>query len=390
MNLAQALKMAWKSIRQNKMRSFLTMLGIIIGVAAVISLVSVGQGATAKVTEQVQGLGTNLITINIMGRGATTSLSYEESMSYAATPGVQAVSPVINGRVTAKNGTANESVSIEGITPEYESVRNFHVQDGRFLLPLDIDYLQKVALIGVTTAQNLFGTENPVGKKVMLNGQSYQIVGLLEQKGSTLGGSNDDKILIPITSAERLLRNKGVQSIYIQTTSADNVALVKSELEAQLDKKFRGLTTAYSVFDQEDMLSTMTSISSTMTMALAGIAGISLLVGGIGIMNIMLVSVSERTREIGIRKAIGARKRDILTQFLIESVVLAGLGGVLGIGIGVGGGSLISRFTGMTVSTSWSVVTVAFTFSLCIGVIFGLLPANKAAKLRPIDALRTD
>jgi len=390
LNLAQALKMAWKSIRQNKMRSFLTMLGIIIGVAAVISLVSVGQGATAKVTEQVQGLGTNLITINIMGRGATTSLSYEESMSYAATPGVQAVSPVINGRVTAKNGTANESVSIEGITPEYESVRNFHVQDGRFLLPLDIDYLQKVALIGVTTAQNLFGTENPVGKKVMLNGQSYQIVGLLEQKGSTLGGSNDDKILIPITSAERLLRNKGVQSIYIQTTSADNVALVKSELEAQLDKKFRGLTTAYSVFDQEDMLSTMTSISSTMTMALAGIAGISLLVGGIGIMNIMLVSVSERTREIGIRKAIGARKRDILTQFLIESVVLAGLGGVLGIGIGVGGGSLISRFTGMTVSTSWSVVTVAFTFSLCIGVIFGLLPANKAAKLRPIDALRTD
>jgi len=382
--------MAWKSISQNKMRSFLTMLGIIIGVAAVISLVSVGQGATAKVTEQVQGLGTNLITINIMGRGATTSLSYEESMSYASTPGVQAVSPVINGRVTAKNGTENESVSIEGITPEYESVRNFHVQDGRFLLPLDIDYLQKVALIGVTTAQNLFGAENPVGKKVMLNGQSFQIVGLLEQKGSTLGGSNDDKILIPITSAERLLRSKGVQSIYIQTTSPDNVALVKSELEAQLDKKFRGLTTAYSVFDQEDMLSTMTSISSTMTMALAGIAGISLLVGGIGIMNIMLVSVSERTREIGIRKAIGARKRDILTQFLIESVVLAGLGGVLGIGIGVGGGSLISRFTGMTVSTSWSIVTVAFTFSLCIGVIFGLLPANKAAKLRPIDALRTD
>jgi putative ABC transport system permease protein len=389
MNLLQGIKMAWKSISTNKMRSFLTMLGIIIGVAAVIALVAVGQGTTAKVTEQVASLGTNLLTVNITGRGAATALTFEEAQAYADIPGVQGVSPIINGRISAKYGNVVKSVPLEGITPDYELVRGFHVQSGRFITGLDIDYRQRVALIGTTTAQNL-KLDDPVGQTIRINGQSYTIVGLLMPKGNSLGGSNDDKILIPITSAERLLRVKGIRSIYIQAETPEMVAPVKEALEADLQGKFKGSTTAYTVFDQQEMLSTMSSIANTMALALGGIAGISLLVGGIGIMNIMLVSVSERTREIGIRKAIGAKKRDILLQFLIESMVLGGLGGLVGIMIGVGGASLAGRLTDMSVSISWSVAVFAFVFSLGIGVFFGMFPANKAAKLRPIEALRTD
>jgi len=391
MELTQGIKMAWKSISTNKMRSILTMLGIIIGVSAVIALVSIGQGATSQVTKQVESLGTNLLVVNITtGRGTKTTLSYEEALAFGQKDGVQGVSPVINGQVKAKNGTKNTDVSVEGITPDYESVRSFHVQSGRFLLSMDVDYRQKVALIGANTAQTLFGLTDPVGLTVQLNGQSYKIVGLLESKGSSLGGSNDDKILIPISTAERLLRTTGVRSIYVQSTTSDAVAQVKADIEADLQKKFKNAQNAYNVFNQADALSAVSSISSTLTLALGGIASISLLVGGIGIMNIMLVSVSERTREIGIRKAIGAKKRDILVQFLIESMVLGGLGGLIGIGIGVGASMLITKFTTLTVDTSWAVILGSFFFSLGIGVMFGLFPANKAAKLKPIQALRTE
>lgn len=389
MNLTQGIKMAWKSISTNKMRSFLTMLGIIIGVSAVIALVSVGQGTTLQVQKQVASLGTNLLTVNITGRGALTALTYEEAMAYKELDGVQAVSPVISGRVTAKSGNENVQVSLEGITPDYETVRDFHVQAGRFLTDLDVDYRQRVALIGTTTVENL-KMANPVGQTIYLNGQSYKIVGLLAVKGTSIGGSNDDKILIPITSAERLLKSKGVRSIYLQAKSPEAVSTVKSSLEESLQKKFRGTTNAYTVFDQQEMLSTVSSISNTLSLALGGIASISLLVGGIGIMNIMLVSVSERTREIGIRKAIGARKKDILLQFLVESMVLGGMGGLVGIALGVGGSGLAGKFTSLSISISWKVAILSFLFSLCIGVFFGLFPANKAAKLKPIEALRTE
>ncbi|CAM2980943.1 ABC transporter permease [Paenibacillus sediminis] len=389
MNITQSLKMAVKSIMSNKLRSFLTMLGIIIGVAAVIALVSVGQGAASNITTQMQGLGTNLLTVNISGRGVATSLSYEESLTYAAVPGVKEVSPVISGQVTAKNGTDNVTVQTEGITPEYETVRDYHVQAGRFILPIDIEYRQRIALIGTGTAQDLFGTSNPVGQSVLLNGQRFTIVGLLASKGSSLQSSNDDKILIPISTAERLLKSKGVRSIYIQAQSTDTMDSAMNLIKAKLLNKF-GSEDAYTVFNQQDMLDTASSISNTLSIALGGIAGISLFVGGIGIMNIMLVSVNERTREIGIRKAIGAKRRDILTQFLIESVTLGALGGLIGVGIGFGASKLVGKFTSLSVSTSWNIVLLAFCFSLAIGVIFGIVPANKAAKLKPIDALRTD
>ncbi|AWV32585.1 ABC transporter permease [Paenibacillus sp. FSL H7-0716] len=390
MKLYQSMRMALKSINSSKVRAFLTMLGIIIGVSSVIILVSVGQGTTSQITEQLNGLGTNQLTVNITGRGATTSLTYEEALALGDIEGIANVAPVISGNATAKNKTDNVSVTVEGITPSYEEVKDFHVQAGRFLLDIDNEYRQKVALIGSGTAEDLFGTDNPVGQKVQLNGISYKIVGLLETKGSSLSGSNDDIILIPISTAERQLKSKGVRSITIKTTSADTVAAAKAKLESTLDAKFNYADNAFSVFDSQEMLETVNSTTDTLSMALAGIAGISLFVGGIGIMNIMIVSVNERTREIGIRKAIGAKKFDILAQFMIESIVLSGLGGVLGVGIGVAGSWLLGKYSALTVSIAWDMVLISFIFSLLIGVIFGMMPANKAARLRPIHALRNE
>ncbi|CAH1205565.1 Macrolide export ATP-binding/permease protein MacB [Paenibacillus auburnensis] len=390
MMLYQSMKMAFKSILSSKIRAFLTMLGIIIGVSSVIALVSVGQGTTSQITESLSSLGTNQLTVNIMGRGATTSLTFEEALALGDIEGVENVSPVISGNVTAKHGTENVSVSVEGIIPAYEDVQDFHVQSGRFLLDIDTEYRQKVALIGTDTAEDLFGTDSPVGEKVQLNGTSFKIVGLLESKGSTSGGSSDEKILIPISTAERFLQSKGVRSITITTTSNDNVEDVKTKLESALDAKFSGAENSYSVFDSQEMLETVNETSNTLSLALGGIAGISLFVGGIGIMNIMIVSVNERTREIGIRKAIGAKKKNILMQFMIESVVLSGVGGLIGVGLGLGASWAVGNYTTMNVATSWNMVLISFSFSLIIGVVFGMIPANKAARMRPIYALRNE
>lgn len=385
MKLSQAFKMAWKSILSNKVRTVLTMLGIIIGVSCVILLVSVGQGATSSVTEQVQGLGSNLLTVSITGRGTQNSVTYEQAMEFQDLEHVAAVAPTVSGNVQAKNGTKNTNVSVEGITADYEQVRVTGVQSGRFILPIDVDYYQKVALIGTTTATTLYGTDNPVGQYVTLNGMRFLIVGLLEDKSTT-----KTTIKIPITTAQRILRNSGIRTIYLQGDSDDTTSLVKTLAEQKLDKVFRNTEDSYTVTDQKEMLETVSSITNTLSIALGGIAGISLIVGGIGIMNIMLVSVTERTREIGIRKSVGAKKRDILLQFLIESIVISGISGIIGILIGVGGGAIASKLMNMTITASLNVILLSFGFSVFIGVFFGIFPANKAAKLKPVDALRYD
>lgn len=390
MNLYQSIKMALKSILGNKVRSFLTMLGIIIGVSSVITLVSVGQGTTSSITEQLEGLGTDLLTVNIMGRGATTSLTYEEVKSLSEIQGIKAVSPVINGSATVKKGTINDTYAIEGITPAYEDVKDFHVQAGRYILDIDNEYRMKVALIGTEVAGDFFGTDNPVGQTLQLNGSSFTVVGLLESIGTSATESNDDKILIPITTAERFMQSRGIRSITVQAESTDLVERTQTRLEAWLNEKFKSADNAYTIFNAQEMMDTLNSTTQMLSMALGGIAGISLLVGGIGIMNIMLVSVSERTREIGVRKAIGAKKRNILLQFMIESTALSSFGGLIGIGIGYGACALISAYSTLSANVSIAVVLVAFGFSLFIGVVFGMIPANQAAKLRPIYALRTD
>lgn len=388
MNLAQGIKMAISSILSNKLRSLLTMLGIIIGVTSVVALVAIGQGTTKSVTEQVQGLGTNLVTVNILGRGSTSALGYEEAMTLTEVEGVSYVAPVSSQSTTVKYGTKSDSYSIVGTTMDYPIVQDYELAAGRFVAQLDLDHYQKVAIVGAVTAEELFGFSDPVGESVWINGTRYQVVGVLAEKGESSSGSGDEIVIIPLTSAERLFQEKGVRTLYAQAKSEDEVDQATIGIEASLTEVFRGNTDSFRVLSQDDLLETVSSVSDTLTIALAGIAGISLLVGGIGIMNIMLVSVTERTREIGVRKAIGAKKRDILVQFLIEAMVLSGLGGVLGIGLGVGTGMTASNVFSMDVVFSSDVMLIAFGFSVFVGVVFGIFPANKAAGLKPIDALR--
>lgn len=387
MSFWQAVKLALGAIKNNKLRSFLTMLGVIIGVGSVLALVSLVEGSTKQVTRQIQSLGTNLVTVSIAGRGTQTALSYDEAMELGNKPGIAATSPSINGSVTVKYGTKNIDTSMEGTNAEYEQVRNTHVQSGRFILPIDVVYRQKVCLLGTEVAQELFGSSNPVGETVKINGTNFLVVGLLEKKGTSMGGSSDNRVIVPITAAQTLLRNRGVRTIYFQAESPEAVDQVVALLEASLLKKFKD-SDAYRVFNQTEMLSTISEVTGTLTLMLGGIAGISLLVGGIGIMNIMLVSVTERTREIGIRKAIGAKRRDIMVQFLIESVVISGIGGLTGILLGMGASSLLGKMLQLSAWPSLGMVLLAFGFAILVGIFFGIYPAGKASRLNPIEALR--
>ena len=388
MNVSQAFKMAAKSILSNKMRSLLTMLGIIIGVAAVIALVGVGQGTTKTVTDQVQSLGTNLLTVNVTGRGSKTTVDYKEAEEISNNAAIAYSAPINTQTATAKNGLKSVDVSIAGTTADYLKVKDYTLAEGRFVSQIDLDYHQKVAVLGSTTATDLYGTTDALGESFLINGVRFKVVGVLASKGSSLTGSNDEIVVIPITTAERLFKSKGVKTISIQVADATQMDAVTAYLEAALSKKFRGDTNSYRVFNQQDLLNSFSSISDTLSLALGGVAAISLLVGGIGIMNIMLVSVTERTREIGIRKAIGAKKKDILIQFLIEAIALSGLGGLLGVGIGIGLSQIASKTMSMEVVLSLPVIGLAFGFSVFIGVVFGIFPANKASNLRPIEALR--
>jgi putative ABC transport system permease protein len=384
--ILQSIKMALRSIKGNKLRSVLTMLGIIIGVSSVIVLVSIAQGSTATVTSQINNLGTNLLTINTFG--TNLSLTEDKINKLGKLSGIQSLSPVVSGRISVKKDRISSQTTLTGTNAAYETVRNTNVSNGRFLTDIDLEYRQKVAVLGATTAQNLFGTENPVGQYIQLNGNSFKVVGVLASKGSSLGQSGDDVVIVPLSTAERLEKTTSINQVYLQGKNGQNMDLVMAEVQNSMASMFPNQTDNYSVTNQQDLMSTLSSVTNSMTMMLGGIAGISLLVGGIGIMNIMLVSVSERTKEIGIRKAIGAKRRDILLQFLIESVVLSAMGGIIGILFGLGIGKILGSALSMTVTFSGSVVLFSFLFSLVVGVVFGVFPANKASKLNPIQALR--
>ena len=390
MDLKMLIKISIDSIVANKLRSFLTMLGVIIGVSAVIILVSIGQGATSSVTKSIESMGSNLVTVRIMGRGATTTINYNEAKAFAKLDGVALSAPVASGSVTIKYGDNKmESVSLMGVDSDYKTVKNRTIQGGRDIISLDVDRRMKSAVLGVDVVNELFseGT-NPVGNVVQINGTNFTVIGVLNKSGSSMGSSNDEVILIPITTAERFLGSSGISMIYASAKNADDSPLAVAAIKNVLYEKFKEDEDAYRVSSQDDMLSTISTVSKTLSMMLGGIAGISLLVGGIGIMNIMLVSVTERTREIGIRKAIGARRRDILTQFIIEAAVVSGMGGIIGVIVGWGGCLLVTSLTSISTSVSPFVILVAFVFSLVIGIIFGYLPARKAAGLKPVDALR--
>lgn len=395
--------MAFSSILANKMRSFLTMLGIIIGISSVIALIAIGEGSKKSVTDAIEGMGTNLLTVSITGSRNKT-FSDDELNQIKKGNGIKNIAPEITGSVTVKAGDVNNTTSVEASTPAYSEIRSVGVQAGRFITQDDIDNRYEVLDIGTEVIQNLYPSlavsqyYTLIGQSISVNGIPFQIVGILETKGSTAAGSSDNRVIMPLSTGERVLKNKNVRTFYVEATSSSTIDEASTYLNEFMQSKFT--TTAsqasskntstnsqFRIFNQSDLLSTQSATADNMTNMLAGIAAISLIVGGIGIMNIMLVSVTERTREIGIRKAIGAKRRDILTQFLIEAVSISCVGGILGVGIG----SLISIMLPYIANEKTvldpKVMAYSFAFSATVGIVFGLYPASKASKLKPIDAL---
>jgi putative ABC transport system permease protein len=385
----QAFKMAIKSVKGNKVRSLLTMLGVIIGVASVIAATAFAKGSTKSIMDQLEGLGTNLVQISITGRNSNRNVTYDDLVKIQEehTDKIKAIAPMVSGNMTAKYGTESESTSLIGSTPEYESIRNVHVQSGRFITQIDVDYSSRVALVGTALVNQLYGGVDPVGKTIKLNGELFNIIGVLEERASSQDSTDDDQVIIPVTVAARLTKSTVIRNFMVQATTPEATNEVTELFNTYLLKIYKDSRT-FRVFNMTQMLSALDSVTGVLMLVLGGIAAISLVVGGVGIMNIMLVSVTERTREIGIRKAIGAKKGNIMTQFLIEALVVTGLGGLIGVLIGlalikfvIGGLKIVPE----VYSLDW--ILISFGFSLAIGVIFGLYPARKAANLNPIDAL---
>lgn len=387
MNLWESIRIAWHGLIGNKIRSLLTMLGVIIGVAAVISLIAIGQGVTKQVSEDIEGLGTNLIMVTGMRNlGGVLESSDVELLKKAES--IYRVAPSISqAETTVKWGNTSMTANVEGTNQDYPDVRNFHLIEGSFITEEDVDKRKKVAVIGQSIIDEFFVGVSPIGEQITINGQRYTIIGVMEPKGEVLGQNLDENIFIPISSAERLFGTTKLRTIYVQAASTEMAPVAVTDITNIFEVKF-GKPDLIRVTSQDQLLGTMDSMSQTLTLMLGAIAGISLVVGGIGIMNIMLVSVTERTREIGIRKAIGARRADILSQFLVESVILSISGGVLGIMIGIIAAKAVSSSLGWaTVISVWSIL-LSFSFAVMIGVFFGIYPALKASKLDPIVALR--
>jgi putative ABC transport system permease protein len=392
------VSLALSRLSTGKLRTALTMLGIIIGVASVVALVSVAQGATAGISDRLQSLGTNLITVTPGATrtgatrgaaGSATTLTLDDSNSLATLDGVQAIAPQLSTSKLIVVGSQNETTRVIGTTPGYLSVFAYQMWVGSFLNSASNDHNLRVAVIGATTADNLGLTETSIGSTIVVGGLPFQLIGIMQPKGGTTAA--DDEVLIPLSTAHELfIGSSSVSTIGVSAVSQDAIDTVSGEITATLEQR-HGITNGvddFTITTQSQLLGTVSSVSDVLTLLLAGIASISLLVGGIGIMNIMLVSVRERTREIGIRKAIGARGRDILSQFLVEALALSLAGGVIGIGVGVVASFIIGAYAGWGFIFSPVTVLVAVGFSLFVGIIFGVWPASQAARLDPVVALR--
>ncbi|WP_303816799.1 ABC transporter permease [Selenomonas ruminantium] len=403
MLFSESFQMALTSLYANKMRSLLTMLGIIIGVGAVIALVSVGMGVRSNVTSSIASLGSNMLIVSpgssnrggVRGAaGSMQTLKYDDAKAIKdKIKNIDFVSPSVSSSYQIVYGNNNWKTSVQGVTPEFMSIRSLTIGYGSFVSTDDMNKRNRVAVIGTTVASNLFAKDNPVGKNIRINNQPYKVIGLLESKGqSSVGQDQDDVIYIPLTTAqERMLGITYVQSINVQVSSQEKMEQVQAEIENLLRSRHHivaGKDDDFHVRNLTSLMETVSQSTSMLTMLLGAIAGISLIVGGIGIMNIMMVSVTERTREIGIRKALGATFMNIMTQFLIESMVIGIIGGIIGIVFGCAASKIIAQLGDFTTVITITPIIVSFIFSVGIGLFFGIYPARKAAKLDPIEALR--
>jgi putative ABC transport system permease protein len=397
------IRVAGDSIRKNKMRTLLTMLGIVIGVGAVIIMVAVGQGAQQGIANQINALGTNLLIVTAgssnqggvsQGAQAFNRLTVDDAEKLRSEGTLFAgVTPVVNTRTQVIGGGTNWRTTINGVSTDFQTIRDWQTQSGTFFTDTDVRGLRKVAVIGTTVAENLYPGTDPVGSQIQIRNVPFEIVGVLAPKGQNAGGQDqDDIVVIPYTTAQsRLSGNTRIWQILVSATSPDDIAAAQAEVRSIMRESHRiaeGDEDDFTVRNQSEIASAAQGTTKIMTWLLASIAGVSLIVGGIGIMNIMLVSVTERTREIGIRMAIGARGSDVLTQFLVESIVMSVLGGAVGLAVGVGGAQLVAHFTGWSTAVPVQAVALAIGFSAAVGVFFGYYPARKAAALDPINALR--
>jgi len=394
------VKVALKSLLANKMRSFLAMLGIIIGVGAVISMLGLAAGAQSRIMDRITSMGTNLLVVRPGQRGSrgvqsstAQNLTLDDAEAIMAeVAGVRQIAPVVNGTAQLKYYNKNTNCQVTGTSITYFPIRGFEVEKGRPFTEAEVERSFRVAVLGATTAEDLFGAADPLGQTIKVKGINFRVLGVLKAKGDQGWFNPDNQALVPYTTAmKQLFGLDYLREIDIQADDEDGLDEVEEAATALLRKRHRiqaGADDDFSIRNQAEMLETMSSVTQTFTLLLGGIASISLLVGGIGIMNIMLVTVTERTREIGVRKAIGAKDRDILGQFLLEAVLMSGLGGVVGVISGIGGAQLIGHLmNSVTKVEPWSVF-LALSFSAAVGIFFGFYPARSAAKLNPIEALR--
>ena len=396
------IRVAGESIKKNKMRTLLTMLGIVIGVGAVITMVAVGQGAQRGIANQINALGTNLLVITAgasntsgvsQGAQAFNRLTIDDSEKLKREGTLFAgVTPVVMTRVQVLAGGTNWRTTINGVSTDWQTVRDWQTSSGDFFTENDLRGMRKVALIGQTVADNLFPGVDPVGSQIQIRNEPFDIVGVLAKKGqNAVGQDQDDVVIMPYTTAQtRLSGNTRIWQILVSATSQQDITAAQQEATEIMREshKIGDGDDDFTVRNQTEIANAAQGTTKIMTWLLASIASVSLIVGGIGIMNIMLVSVTERTREIGIRMAIGARGSDVLTQFLVESIVMSVLGGAVGLVVGIGGASLVARFTGWSTEVPVAAVALAIGFSAAVGVFFGFYPARKAAALDPIQALR--
>ena len=399
----ESVSIAIAALLSNKLRSILTMLGIIIGVGAVIVMISIGMGVRQNVTNSIASLGSNMLIVtpgSANKGGVRSAAGSNQSLKLDDAEAIQKrikdidyVAPTVNSSYQVVYGNQNWNTSVYGVTPDYMKIRSLTVASGSFITNADDNSRNRVAVIGSTVATNLYTTKNPVGSTIRIHDQPFKVIGVLESKGqSSMGSDQDDVVLVPLkTAQERLMGITYIRSINIQVTNTNDMDAVQEQVETLLRQRHHIRTGEDDDFNVRNLTSIMETMSSTTTMLtlfLGSIAAISLLVGGIGIMNIMMVSVTERTREIGIRKALGATFKDIMTQFLIESVVIGVAGGLLGVFFGVSISLLISHFSTFTTYITAAPIILSFTFSVGTGLFFGIYPAKKAARLDPIEALR--